>query len=69
MVVPLDQVDLDTRRELTTSDNVRIGGAAPVLAKDVIEGNRLPPGRYLLVITLRGQGNWDRMRLYVEVAD
>ena len=69
MVVPLDQVDLKTRRELTTADGVRVGGAAPVVAQDVIESNRLPPGRYLLIITLSGRGNWDRMTLYVEVTE
>lgn len=69
MVVPLDQVDLNTRQEVTTSDNVRIGGAAPVVTQNVIEGNTLPPGRYLLRITLSGRGNWDRMTLYVEVGE
>lgn len=69
MVIPLDQVDLNTRQEVTTSDNVRIGGAAPVVTQNVIEGNTLPPGRYLLRITLSGRGNWDRMTLYVEVAE
>jgi hypothetical protein len=69
MVVPLDQVDLTTREEVTTSNNVRVGGAAPLVMQNVIEGNRLPPGRYLLSITLSGSGNWDRMTLYVEVAE
>lgn len=69
MVFPLDQVDLTTRRELTTAEGVRVGGDAPVVAQDVIDDNRLPPGRYLLTVTLRGRGNWDRMTLYVEVAE
>jgi hypothetical protein len=35
----------------------------------VLVGNKLPPGPYLLVVTLRGEENWDRMTLFVRVAE
>jgi hypothetical protein len=69
MVMPLDQVDLKATQQLSTAEGVRVNGSAPLVVENVLEGNRLPPGRYLLTITLSGRGNWDRMTLYVEVAD
>jgi hypothetical protein len=33
----------------------------------VLEGNQLPPGRYLLVVTLRGSANWDRQVGFFQV--
>jgi hypothetical protein len=69
MVMALDQVDLRTSQRLSTVDNVSVGGGSPLVVENVLEGNRLPPGRYLLTITLSGKGNWDRMTLYVQVED
>lgn len=69
MVRALDQVDLRTSQQLSTDDSVSVGGAAPLVVENVLEGNRLPPGRYLLSITLSGKGNWDRMTLYVQVEE
>lgn len=69
MVVPLADVELQTHQELSTADNVRIGGAAPVTVENVLEGNRLPPGPYILLVTLRGDSNWDRMGLFVQVTE
>jgi hypothetical protein len=69
MVVPLDQVDLKATQQLSTADGVRVNGSAPLVVENVLEGNRLPAGRYLLIVTLSGRGNWDRMTLYVEVAE
>jgi len=66
-VIPLDDVDLQTHSEITTADNVRVGGAAPLVQQHVLEQKTLPPGRYLLGVTLRGQDNWDRQVLYFEV--
>jgi hypothetical protein len=68
MVVPLSEVDLKTHQELGTSRNVRIGGAAPVTVENVLEGNRLPPGSYILMVTLTGDSNWDRMGVLVQVS-
>jgi hypothetical protein len=68
-IVPLGDVDLRTHSELTTADGVRIQGAAPVVAQHVLDQKRLPAGKYLLVVTLRGDSNWDRQTLYFEVAE
>jgi hypothetical protein len=69
MVVPLDPVDLKTSQQIATADGVSVGGSAPLVVENVLEGNQLPPGRYLLIITLSGSGNWDRMTLYVTVGE
>jgi hypothetical protein len=68
-VVPLDQVDLQSTQQVAAADGVSVNGAAPLVVQNVLAGNRLPPGRYLLVIDLRGRGNWDRMTLYVQVEE
>ena len=67
-VVPLQNVELNTRHEAVTNESVRSGGSPVVTQQNVLEGNRLPPGKYLLVVTLRGASNWDRQVLYFEVA-
>jgi hypothetical protein len=66
-VIPLDDVDLQTHSEVTTADKVRVGGAAPLVQQHVLEQSTLPPGRYLLAVTLTGQDNWDRQVLYFQV--
>jgi hypothetical protein len=67
-VVPLQKVALETRREAGSAETVRSGGEALATERDVLEENRLPPGRYLMVVTLWGEDNWDRQVLYFEVA-
>jgi hypothetical protein len=69
MVVPLAEVTLRTHQQVSVADNVRVQGGAPLTVENVLEGNRLPPGPYLLLVTLRGDSNWDRMTLYVQVAE
>lgn len=69
MVVPLADVELRTHQQLSTADDVRIGGAAAVTVENVLEGDQLPPGPYLLLVTLRGDSNWDRMTLFLQVAE
>jgi hypothetical protein len=66
-VIPLDDVDLQTHSEVTAADSVRVGGAAPLVQQHVLEQNTLPPGRYLLAVTLRGVDNWDRQVLFFTV--
>jgi hypothetical protein len=68
-VVPLDQVDLKSTQQVAPADGVSVGGSAPLVVQNVLAGNRLPPGRYLLRINLSGRGNWDRMTLYVQVEE
>jgi hypothetical protein len=69
-VFPLDGQSLDTRPELSTAPSVQAGGSAVVTQADVIEGNRLPPGRYVLAIRVYGsKKSWDRQTLFVQVAE
>jgi len=67
-VAALQHVDVKTRREQTTDESVRVSGSAAVREHNVLEGNRLPPGKYLMVVRLRGSANWDRQVLFFEVA-
>lgn len=67
-VRPLEGQSLETRPELSTVPSVRVEGGAAVTRSDVVEDNRLPPGKYLLSVTLTGPRNWDRQTSYFEVA-
>jgi hypothetical protein len=67
-VLTLEGQDLDTRPELSADSSVQIGGSAVVTRSDVIQGNRLPPGKYLFSVRLRGS-NWDRQTLFVQVVE
>jgi hypothetical protein len=70
IVYPLDGQDLATRPEISSASSISVGGAAPLTVSDVIEGNRLPPGRYLLAIRVSGaRTNWDRQTLLLQVAE
>jgi len=68
MVVPLGDVQLKTHQQIGTAEGVSIGGSAPLTVENVLEGKQLPPGSYLLIVTLSGEDNWDRMTLFVRVA-
>jgi hypothetical protein len=68
-LVPLGEVELQTHQELTTASSVEVGGAAPVGIQHVLDQKRLPPGQYLLVVTLSGDSNWDRQTLFFDVAE
>lgn len=69
LVRPLDQVDLKSTRQVATAEGVTVAGSAPLVLQDVLADDRLPPGRYVLIIDLNGHGNWDRMTLYVQVEE
>lgn len=66
-VVPLEQVSLDVEQKLGTSSSVRIGGQAAVTQRLELQSNELPPGAYLLRVTLRGSDNWDRATVFLQV--
>ena len=53
-VYPLEGQSLDTEREIATAESVKAGGSAVVTAADVIQGNRLPPGKYVLTARVSG---------------
>ena len=69
-VLPLEGQRLDTQAELSTASSVRAGGSAVVTRADVVKGNRLPPGKYVLTVRVHGsKRNWDRQTLYVQVVE
>ena len=68
MVFPLDGQDLETRPELSSDSSVRIGGSPVVTRSDVIQGNKLPAGKYLLSVRVSST-NWDRATVFVQVVD
>ena len=70
LVRPLEGQNLETRPELSTASSVRAGGSAAVTQADVVQGNRLPPGKYLLQIRLSGsKQNWEQQTLFIHVVD
>lgn len=70
LVRPLEGQNLETRPELSTASSVRIGGSAVVTQADVVQGNRLPPGKYLLQIRLSGsKQNWEQQTLFIQVVE
>ena len=69
-VYPLEGQSLETHPELSTVDSVRAGGSAVVTQSDVVEGNRLPPGKYVLTGRVSGsRRNWDCHSFVVQVAE
>jgi hypothetical protein len=69
-VLPLEGQSLDTRPELSSDPSVRAGGSAVVTRADVVQGNRLPPGKYVLTVRVHGsKQNWDRQTFFVQVAE
>jgi hypothetical protein len=58
----------DSHRAHPGDDQHAVALAAVVTQQTVLEGNRLPPGRYLLVVTLSGSANWDRQVAFFQVA-
>jgi hypothetical protein len=69
-VFPLEGQSLDTRPELSADSSVQAGGSAVVTQADVIQGNRLPPGKYVLTVRVHGsKQNWDRQTLFVQIGE
>lgn len=68
-ILPLDEVELSTREHLVDEPTVRIGGQAAVAVASFLDSNRLPAGRYLIRVRLRGPDNWDRQTIFVTVAE
>ena len=69
-VYPLDGQSLETRPELSTSSSVQAGGSAVVTQADVVQGNRLPPGKYVLTSRVSGsRQNWDCHSFFLQVAE
>lgn len=69
MVVPLADVELKTHQQLGAAQGVQVEGETPLTVENVLEGHRLPPGPYFLLVTLRGDANWDRMTLFMRVEE
>ena len=69
-VYPLEGQSLDTRPELSTAQSVRAGGSSVVTQADVIDSNRLPPGKYVLTARVSGSRlGWDCHGFVVQVAE
>jgi hypothetical protein len=69
-VYPLEGQTLETHAEISTAPSVRAGGSAVVTQADVIEGNRLPPGKYVLTGRVSGSiRNWDCHSFFLQVAE
>jgi hypothetical protein len=69
-VFPLEGQSLVTRPELSTNPSVRVGGSQVVTRADVIDSNRLPPGKYVLTARVSGsRRGWDCHKFVVEVAE
>ena len=69
-VYPLEGQSLETRPELSTAPSVRAGGSSVVTQADVIQGNRLPPGKYVLTSRVTGSiRNWDCHSYFLQVVE
>ena len=69
-VYPLEGQSLETRPEISVAPSVRAGGSAVVTQADVVAGNRLPPGKYVLTARVSGsKQNWDCPSFFVQVAE
>jgi hypothetical protein len=69
-VLPLEGQDLVTRPELSTAPSVQVGGSAVVTQAEVVQSNRLPPGKYVLSVRVHGsKRNWDRQTFFLQVAE
>jgi hypothetical protein len=68
-VVPLEGQSLDTDRQRAADPTVRVGGSPVVTEENVLRENRLPPGRYLMAVRLRGPANWDRQVVFFQVVE
>jgi hypothetical protein len=69
-VYPLEGQRLQTQAELSATPSVRAGGSAVVTQAEVIQGNRLPPGKYVLTGRVSGsRRNWDCHSFVVQVAE
>ena len=69
-VYPLEGQSLETRPELSTSSSVQVGGSPVVTQADVMQSNRLPPGKYVLTSRVSGSiQNWDCHSFFLLVAE
>ena len=69
-VYPLEGQSLETRAEISTAPSVQAGGSAVVTQADVVQANRLPPGKYVLTGRVSGSiQNWDCHSFFVQVAE
>jgi hypothetical protein len=69
-VYPLEGQSLETRPEISTAPSIQAGGSAVVTKADVVQGDRLPPGKYVLTARVSGSiQNWDCQTFFVQVAE
>ena len=69
-VYPLEGQSLETRSEISAAPSVQAGGSAVMTQAEVIQGNRLPPGKYVLTGRVSGsKQNWDCHSFFLQVAE
>jgi hypothetical protein len=69
-VYPLEGQELETHAEISAAPSVTAGGSAVVTQADVIEGNRLPSGKYVLTARVSGSSrSWDCHLFFVLIAE
>ena len=68
-VIPLQEVEIETRDAVVADPSVRVSGQAVLGKARFMEDNHLPPGRYLLRVKIRGSKNWDRQTVFLTVTE
>jgi hypothetical protein len=67
MVMPLQPTALNVRTGIRQANNVNVEGRPLMVQENVLTDSRLPPGKYIFIITLRGPQNWDRKHIFAIV--
>lgn len=64
---PLQGQRLAGRNVLFQSDNVQAEGTGIATQARVLQTHHLPPGDYILLISMWGSSNWDRKHIFLRV--
>lgn len=67
LVTPLGDYGVPSKKELAPSENVRTGEQGVLTEREVLVGNELPPGEYVLTVRVRGIKRWDKKDVLLTV--
>jgi len=67
MILPLDGQELRAATGGAAAAGVRAEGREILTLQRTLEDDTLPPGAYLLTVTLWGEKNWDRKHVFITV--
>jgi hypothetical protein len=67
LVTSIGTQRLKTAPSLAASENVQVRGKPALVQQNEIVDKRLPAGPYILTLTVRGKGNWDRKYILANV--